>query len=244
MGLSIVATVFAASLSMRALSLLGRLFTQGAPAIVLQSILLSVAAGVFAGVATVTVRAIRRKTGRVNESLVSALFTKGLEAPQLDGVFWARVLIGATVGMFVGVVAGAMGCLNIPQLLSGASHEILTNPVFPIYESVLRITGGAGGGGEFDWIALVGIAIALILAGLILGVASGLATHIIMASVAGLVKGTAKAFIIDVLIQKDRGLGNVGDTMVFEGFLSGLLVGFVTGVLMAVSTAWGIVQFF
>jgi hypothetical protein len=201
-------------------------------------------AGVFAGIATVIVRAWGRKPGHLESSFLSALFAKGLETPPYDKVFCGRVLVGGIVGMVVGLVAGASGALSFPQLLSGASHEILTNTAYPIYQTVVGITGGAGAGGEFDWFGLIVIAIALIFMGLLLGVASGFAVHIIMSGIAGLMKGIAKEFIIEVLEEKDKDIRRNEPHPQIAGILRGLLTGLVAGILMAVSTIWGIIRFF
>lgn len=245
--LCIIATVLAASLTMAALSVLIKLITQGMPANVLQNILLSVVAGVFAGIATVIVRSWGRKPGHLEKSFLSALFAKGLEAPPYDEVFLGRVLVGGVVGMFVGLVAGASGVLSIPQVLSGASHEILINTAYPIYETIVNITGGtggAGGGSEFNWFMLIAVAVALIFMALLLGVVSGFVVHIIVSGIAGLMKGTAKEIIIAVLEEKNKDLGSNNPAPLIVGMLRGLLIGLVSGILMAVSTIWGIVRFF
>ncbi len=146
--------------------------------------------------------------------------------------------------MVVGLVAGASGALSFPQLLSGASHEILTNTAYPIYETIIRITGNAGAGGGFDWFWLIVVALALILMALFLGVVSGFAVHIIMSGISGVMKGTAKEFISAVLEEKVNDSHSNEPAPLIAGMLRGLLTGLVAGILMAVSTIWGIFQFF
>jgi hypothetical protein len=245
LGVSILVTITTAAIMMGTFSLLIKLIIHGATANVLQNLLLSVVAGVFAGIATVIIRFWGRKPSHLEKSFLSALFTKGLEAPTYDKVFWGRVFVGGVVGTIVGLITGTSGALSFPQLISGTAHEVLTNTVYPISEFVVNLTGGAGAGGGFDyWFYLIVLAIALMLIGLLIGVVSGFIVYIIMSGITGLVKGGSKEFIIAILEERHETLRNKEFAPLFSGVFNGLLTGLAAGVLMAVSTIWGIVRFF
>jgi hypothetical protein len=245
MVLCVISTVTAAYFTIGAFSSIIKLIAHGAPSYVLQNIVSSALEGIFAGITIATVRSWGRKPGNIEKSFLSALFTKGLELPPYNKVFWGRVFVGGVLGMVTGSVAGATGALSFPQLLSGTAHEVLMGTGYLVSEYVSGLTGGAGAGGGFDyWFSLAILAIALILMGLFLGVISGFAVHIIMSSIAGLVKGASKEFIIAVLEEKNKDSSNNNSHPLIAGMVRGLLTGFMAGVLMSVSTIWGIVRFF
>src|SRR5437868_809891 len=88
MGISLWVLACAAAVTLSGLSLLLDLSLHGGPAGIIQNVLMSGVAGIFAGVAMAIVRCWPRKTSALTKSFISALFSKGLAEPQLDAVFW------------------------------------------------------------------------------------------------------------------------------------------------------------
>ena len=111
-GILIWALVIAAELVFFSAAALVDTMLGLAPDGVISNIILSSIAGVFAGIAATTIRSLRRKPGSIEKSFVSALFSKGLAAPSLDGLFWAKVMLSTLVGLVVGALTGADGKLH------------------------------------------------------------------------------------------------------------------------------------
>lgn len=203
------------------------------------NIFLSSIAGVFAGIAIATIRSLHRKPGNIEKSFVSALFSKGLAVPSLDGLFWAKVLLSAFVGLLVGAFSGADGFISFPQAIAGTAGKMFSSNDIAL---IHFLSGGFGGPGTVGfWSALL-LIIVIILTTLIIGALSGLFVHLIIKGLAGAAKASTKELVLQSL--EDPADGEDKGHPIGQGIIRGALTGVLVGLIEAVFTLWGIAVFY
>jgi hypothetical protein len=240
-GVSVWGLVCAARITFSALSLLIDIITDGGPSGLVRVVVLNGVAGVLAAAAVAILRSWPRKTGRLSESFVSALFNKGLAAPGLDGVFIGRVILGTIVGFLVGAANGASGFINFPQFVSEThGAEVFRSTVYPI---AAFLGGGFGGPGGTDVWSLLFLVIVIILAALLVGLLAGFLLNVVLAGVGGTVKGGTKAYITKILTERTKGERTQEPHPILAGMRQGLLIGLIIGILESIFTILGVVRF-
>jgi hypothetical protein len=244
-GILIWALVIAAELVFfSAAALIGTVLGQ-APDGVISNIILSSIAGVFAGIAGTTIRSLRRKPGSIEKSFVSALFSKGLAAPSLGGLFWAKVMLSTLVGLLVGALTGADGFISFPQAVAGTVEHVFSTH-YPLVEFISGGLGGSGAGfggagGMGFWSALF-LIIVIIVTAMAIGSLSGLFVHLTIRAIAGATKASTKELVLQSL--EDPAVGESKGHPFGQGIIRGALTGVLVGLIEAVFTLWGISAFY
>jgi len=208
-----------------------------ASASLVENLVMSGIAGIFAGVAVAVTRAWPKKAGHTSETFVSALFSKGLAAQTLDGVFWERVLIGGIIGLAVGALTGVCGAISV--FSTDAAANVLRDTTFPI---VVFLAGGYGGPGGAGFWAILFLILVIILTALLVGLFAGLIVHLCVLALAGMVKGTTKAMVLEGLGEKSGGETAKKSHPVKAGMVRGMLAGLLTGIVEAIFTTWGVLN--
>jgi hypothetical protein len=236
--ISVWAVVCAARIVLSGVVLLFDALTgPAASASLAENLVMSGIAGVFSGVAIAMVRAWPKKAGHTSETFVSALFSKGLAAPTLDGVFWERFFIGGIIGLAVGILTGACGAISFLQPEGGAA-SILQDATYPI---VAFLGGGFGGPGGTGFWAILFLILVIILTAVLVGFFAGVIVHLSVFALAGMVKGTTKAMTLQGLEEKS-GEPNKKPHPIQAGMIRGMLTGLLNGVVEAIFTAWGVLN--
>src|ERR1043166_744503 len=101
--------------------------------------------GLFAGLAIGVLMAWGRKPGNLASSFLSALFNKNLAQPDLDALFWGRVVLSGVVGWIVGRTAGGVGIIALPSSWSLNAQTILHATNTPLGRFIGGDFGGPGG---------------------------------------------------------------------------------------------------
>jgi hypothetical protein len=221
-----------------ALSQLIQVIFAGEASEIIGNVVLSAIAGVFAGIAVAVIRSWPRRTIDSTAPFVSALFTKGLAAPQLDNVFWARALIGGIIGFLVGGASGSSGMISFLQFFSESSSSVMQNSLFPLHTFLGGGFGGPGGTGFFELVFLI---IVIIIAAVVIGLFSGLLLQLLLAGLGGAAKGATKTYIERILEERTT---DQEPHPIVAGMKRGALVGLLAGVVQAVFTVWGVVKFY
>jgi hypothetical protein len=220
-----------------------------APDGVISNIILSSIAGVFAGIAVTMIRSLHRKPRSIEKSFVSALFSKGLAAPSLDGLFWTKVMLSTLVGLLVGALTGADGFISFPQAVTGTAEHVFSTHYPTQYPLIEFISGGLGGsgagfggaGGMGFWSALF-LIIVIIVTAMIIGSLSGLFVHLTIRAIAGATKASTKELVLQSL--EDPAAGESKGHPFGQGIIRGALTGVLVGLIEAVFTLWGISAFY
>jgi hypothetical protein len=210
------------------------------------NIFLSGIAGVFAGIAISTIRSLHRKPGNIEKSFVSALFSKGLAVPSLDGLFWAKVMLSAFVGLLVGAFSGADGFISFPQAITGTAGKMFSSNHIALIHFLSGGFGGSGAGfgghGTIGLWSVLLLIIVIILTTLIIGALSGLFVHLIIKGLAGAAKSSTKELVLQSL--EDPADGEDKGHPIGQGIIRGALTGVLVGLIEAVFTLWGIAAFY
>jgi hypothetical protein len=205
--------------------------SQDLPHAAVSMIVLSGFAGVFAGVAGAVFKSVRFKVDPMAKSFVSAYFNKSLVDIRIDGAFWGRIVVGGMVGWMVGAWLAAAGFTSVPELVSG---------VYTLSNLIPMHSGGFGGSPPPA--SLFGILFLLLLAilvGPVAGLISGSLVSIGLSMIAGVTKGTVKAYVEDVLSEpSDRSA-----SAIMIGAFRGLAVGMVAGIIQAICSALAVFRF-
>jgi hypothetical protein len=229
-----------------AVALLSVLFG-AAPDGVASNIILSGIAGAFAGIAIATIRSLRRKPGSIEKSFVSALFSKGLAAPLIDGSFWGRAMLSTFVGLLVGAFTGADGFISFPQAITGTAAD-----VFSIHYPLIKFLGGGLGGsgagfggpdGIGFWSALF-LILVIIVTAVLIGSLSGFFVHIVIKGMAGATKASTKELVLRSLREPADGKSEHKDHPIGQGIIRGALTGVFVGLIEGLFTLWGITAFY
>lgn len=195
--------------------------------------------GLFAGLVIGGLLAWGRKPDKLGESFLSALFNKGLAGPDINALFWGRVVLSGVVGWTVGRVAGGVGMIALPPSLSGAAHTVLTASAAPI---VLFVGGGLGGSGGTDFFSLLFLFLVLIALVIVVALIASALLHLALWGVMGMTKGAVKAYIVELLKPRIGEDGKPPDKIapMIIAMERGFVVGVILGVCESVFTTWGI----
>jgi hypothetical protein len=245
-GILIWALVYAAQLVLvSGFMLVGALLDASVDGLA-SNIFLSGIAGVFAGIAIATIRSLHRKPGSIEKSFVSALFSKGLAVPSLDGLFWAKVMLSAFVGLLVGAFSGADGFISFPQAITGTAGKMFSSNDIVLTHFLSGGFGGSGAGfggpGTIGFWSVLLLIIVIILTTLIIGTLSGLFVHLIIKGLAGATKASTKELVLQSL--EDPADGESKGHPIGQGIIRGALTGVLVGLIEAVFTLWGIAVFY
>ena len=244
-GIALWSLVIAAEFVLiSAASLIGVLFST-APDSMAPNIFLSGIAGAFAGIATAMVRSLRRKPSSIEKSFISALFSKGLAAPSLDGPFWIKTLLSTFIGFLVGMATGADGFISFPQAFTGTARDVFSVH-YPLVDFLGGGLGGSGAGfagpdGFGFWSALF-LMLVIILTALLIGSLSGLFVHLLVKAVAGATKASTKELVIQSL--EDPAPGEEKGHPIGQGIIRGALTGVLVGVIEALFTISAVNRFY
>lgn len=225
---------------MAAVSLFVQAFSSASPDGFIVNVVLSALAGVFAGVTIAVVRAWPRKPGDIEKSFISALFSKSLAAPQLDGIFFGRVLISGTIGCLVGAILGASGTISFPQLFSDSTATIFQNTAYPI---MAFAGGGFGGPGGDGFLSVIFLILVIVVLAICAGCIIGLLLQLAMAVFFGGIKGATKSAVTAILEEKDAKEPTAQSHPIRAGAIKGALTGLLAGIVQAAFTAWGLIHF-
>jgi hypothetical protein len=236
-SVSVWAIVCAARITISAISLL--IVAGNIPTLV-GNLVLSGIAGAFAGFSVATIRSWPRKSGRLQESFISAIFNKSVGDPNAGGVFWVRILIGGLIGFTVGAMNGSGGILSFPQIALG-SGEIIPDPSSPI---AVFIGGGFGGPGGTGILSLLFLIIVVVFAAVLVGFLAGLIYHLLLYALAGMVKGGTKTLVTNALQDRVDKTGAKEHHPVVVGMIRGSLIGLFVGILESIFTTWGVIRFY
>ena len=155
--------------------------------------------GLFAGLAIGIFMAWGRKPGNLGSSFLSALFNKNLAQPDLDALFWGRVVLSGVVGWIVGRVAGSVGIIALPPSWSLNAQTVLHATNTPL---ALFIGGGMGGPGGTDFFPLVFLFIVIVLLIIVVALLASVLLHLLLWGVMGMSKGAVKAYVVELLMPR------------------------------------------
>lgn len=239
-GVTVWALVCAARITMVAVSLLFQVFSSTPPDGFVVNVFLSALGGIFAGITTAVVRAWPRKPGQVEKSFISALFSKNLAAPKLDGTFFGRVLISGAIGLLVGAITGASGMISFPQFFSDSTAQVFHDTAYPLMAFAAGGFGGPGGDGVLSIIFMI---LVIVILSICAGCIIGFVLQLVIAALFGGIKGTTKSAVTKMLEEKDPQGSSTESHPIRAGAIKGALTGLLAGVVQASFTAWGIVHF-
>jgi hypothetical protein len=236
-GVAIWGVVCAAQIILSAVSGILDVIATGWIGEIANNIILSAIGGALAGLVIVAMRSWPQKPSHTTESFISALFHKGLAAPQIGEAFWAKALLGGVIGAIVGAISGGAGIVNFPQFFSGSTESVIQNHALAIMGFAGGGFGGPEGGGVFSLICLI---IVVIIVAVIVALIAGFLLHLLLYGVAGATKGATKASVVRMLIDKKKEI----DRPILDGLVRGFIVGVTVGLLQAGFTAAGILRFY
>lgn len=227
----VVALVLAAIPLLSGLGMLLDAVSQDLPHQAVSMIVLSGFAGVFAGVVGAVFKSARFKVDPLAKSFVSAYFNKSLVDIRIDGAFWRRIVVGGVVGWMVGAWLAAAGFTSVPELISD---------VYTLSNLIPRAGGGFGGAPPpANLFGIIFLLLLAILAGPVAGLTSGSLVSIALSMIAGVTKGTVKAYVEDVLSEpSDRSA-----SVIMIGAIRGLVVGMVAAIIQAICSALAVFRF-
>jgi hypothetical protein len=179
-----------------------------------------------------------RKPGKLTESFVSALFNGNLAKPDINAVFWGKVVLSGAVGWTVGRVAGGAGIVALPPTIASSGPVLFGSGKVPL---VMFIGGGYGGPGGTDFLPLVFLFVVVFLMIVLLAAVAGTLLHLALYGVAGMTKGGVRAYVL-ALIKPRAEPGSEPDQSthpVIVGMQRGFIVGVIVGAFDAAFTTWG-----